>query len=73
MRAASEEFASLRLHVPAEDELVLAASANRAGFAIQVSANGPDFSKLFVHRSFLQEVMPMSRAVECDIGVMRNL
>jgi hypothetical protein len=73
LRATGKEFAWLRLHVPAEHELVLAATTKWTGFPIQVSTNGPNLSNLFVHRSLLQEMMPMSHAIECDIGVMTDL
>ena len=70
LRATGKEFAWLQLHAPTEYELVLAATAKWTGFSVQVSTNGSNLSNLFVHRSLLQEMMPMSRAIECDIGVM---
>lgn len=73
LRATGKEFAWLRLQAPAEYELVFASTAGWTGFPIQVSTNRPDFSHLFVHRSLLQEMMPMSHAIECDIGVMEDL
>jgi hypothetical protein len=62
--AAGEEFAWLRLHVAAEHELVFASTTEWTGFPIQVPTYGPNLSNLFVHRSLLQEMMPMSRAIE---------
>lgn len=73
LRAAGKEFACLRFHASAKDELIFAAAAILTGFAVQISANGSDFPKLFVHRCFLREVMPIGRAVEGDIGLRENL
>lgn len=73
LRATGEEFAWLRLHAPAEDELVFASTAKWTGVPIQVSTYSSNLSNLFVHRSLLQEMMPTSRAIECDIGVMTDL
>lgn len=62
LRAAGEELAGFRLDVPSNNQLIGLASAGLAGFAVQFPANGSDLSNLFVHRSLLQEVTPMSRA-----------
>jgi len=70
LRATGEEFAWLRLHAPAEHELIFASTTKWTGVPIQVSTNGPNLPNLFVHRSLLQEMMPLSRAIECDIGEM---
>ena len=72
LRATGEEFAWLRLHAPAEHKLVFASTTKWTGVPIQVSTYGPNLSNLFVHRSLLQEMMPMSRAIECDIGEIQD-
>lgn len=72
LRATGEEFAWLRLHASAEHELVFASTTKWTGIPIQVSTYGPNLSNLFVHRSLLQEVMPMSHAIECDIGEIQD-
>jgi len=49
-------------------------SAEGTGFAVKLSTNGPDLPDLFVHRSLLQEMVPV-RAVEYDdfdIGAEQN-
>jgi hypothetical protein len=48
------------------------ASAEGTGFAVKFPTNGSDFPDLFVHRSLLQEMMPMRRAVERDIAAGQN-
>ena len=53
LRAAGEESASVRLHVPSQHELILMTSAERAGFAVEFPADSPDFPNLFVHRFLL--------------------
>lgn len=35
------------------------ASAERTGFAVKLPTNGPDLPDLFVHRSLLQEMVPV--------------
>ncbi len=64
LTAAGEEFTWLWLRVPAEYELIFASTTKWTGFPLQVSTNGPNLSNLFVHRSLLQEMMPMSCAIE---------
>lgn len=69
LRATGEEFARLRLHASAEHELVFASTTKWTGIPIQLSTNGPDLPDLFVHRSLLQEVMPVEARCACDIAI----
>jgi hypothetical protein len=64
LRTAGEESASFRLHVSTKNQLILMASAEGTGFTVKFTTNGPDLpDHLFVHRSLLQEMMPLRRVL----------
>jgi len=51
------------------------ASAEWTGFAVELPTNGPDLSDLFVHRTLLQEMMPVCAlltVIEADFEAWPN-
>ena len=64
LRTAREEFASLRLAIREQDELVHMTSAEETRIPWEFPTNGPNFPHLFLHQSPLQEMMPTRQTEE---------